>query len=167
MRKNSGNFQLMSANKLDPVSIALIRVFQEVPQFHPIQRDPAKYFKGHRREIKAVGRLLEYLSLARADKRSALGWKPKRDLLELIAKRKARPDECDTVFVCDREELLVYLMLDTALGADSELRNEESFCCEVMTVLGLMEGDGHGGWRAKQGMVWYFEDAYHKKQEFF
>ena len=47
----------------------------------------------YRSEIEAAGQVFQYLELATLDSKSALGWKPTKRLLDLIAKSDAGPSK--------------------------------------------------------------------------
>ncbi len=68
----------------------LIEVFQQAIQVGEVESDPDKYLMEFRSEIETTGRFFEYLGLAKADKKSPLGWKPAAPLLDLIAKGNPR-----------------------------------------------------------------------------
>ena len=72
-------------------AIELIDFFQKAFQAGTIERDPEKYLAKYRSEIEAAGQVVQYLQLARPDSKSALGWKPTKRLLDLIAKSHAGP----------------------------------------------------------------------------
>ena len=69
----------------------LINFFQKAFQAGTVERDPEKYLTKYRSKIEAAGRVFQYLELAHPDSKSALGWKPTKRLLDLIAKSHAGP----------------------------------------------------------------------------
>jgi hypothetical protein len=135
----------------------LLGFFQQAIQVAKVEPDPAKYLKKFHSEIKTTGRFFEYLGLAKADKKSPLGWKPTAPLLDLIAKSKPRRSKPTTKSASLADSLILDLMLDTVLGTE-----ERSFCYYVLTRLGLIvEHVGVGLRRtAAPHLVRLFADAY-------
>lgn len=135
----------------------LIEVFQQAIQVGEVESDPDKYLMEFRSAIETTGRFFEYLGLAKADKKSPLGWKPAAPLLDLIAKGKPRRLKPTTKSASLADSLILDLMLDTVLGTE-----ERSFCCYVLIRLGLIvEHVGVGLHRtAAPHLVRLFADAY-------
>src|ERR1700730_183043 len=71
----------------------LINFFQKALQAGTVERDQKKYLTKYRSEIEAAGQVFQYLELAKPDSKSALGWKPTKRLLDLIAKSNRGPLE--------------------------------------------------------------------------
>jgi hypothetical protein len=139
----------------------LIKVFQEAWPSPCDDPDPTNYVKGNRSCIKAAGRVFEYLGLAKSCKRSTLGWEPTERLLDLIAKRKARPSTPSTKPASIMETLTLDLMLDTMLGVEhSPPAPPGAFCCNVLIRLGLVVQHVHVGWTPSLVLLRLFADAY-------
>jgi hypothetical protein len=132
----------------------LIGFFQDAIQVGEVEPDPARYLKRFRSEIKATGRLFEYLGLAKPDKQSSLGWKPTDRLLDLIAKSKVRPSKPASKSASLTESLILDLMLETVLGAEAD-----SFHCYVMTRLGLVIEHTEGEWTPAPLLLKLFADT--------
>ena len=116
----------------------LINFFQKAFQAGAIERDPEKYLGKYRSEIDAAGQVFQYLELATPDSKSALGWKPTKRLLDLIAKSdaalpKTPPKSVDV-------QVLLDLMLDTMLGSDRH-QGLGCFCVHSLIKLGLVVED--------------------------
>jgi hypothetical protein len=118
----------------------LINFFQKAFQAGTVERDQKKYFTKYRSEIEAAGQVFQYLELAKPDKKSVLGWKPTKRLLDLIAKSDAGPPNTTPKSV--DIQVLLDLLLDTILGsAPSE---ERYFCVQSLMRLGLVVVDSWG-----------------------
>ena len=81
--------------------------------------------------------MFQYLELAKPDSKAALGWKPTKPLLDLIAKSNAGPSKTTPKSF---EPVFLSLMLDTMLGSD---RGEgvTCFCLHCLVRLGLVVQD--------------------------
>jgi hypothetical protein len=114
----------------------LINFFQKAFPAGTVERDPEKYLTKYRSEIEAAGQVFQYLELAKPDSKSALGWKPTKRLLDLIAKfdasrPKAAPKSVDI-------QVLLDLMMDTMLGPDRH-QGVVCFCVRSLIGLGLVD----------------------------
>jgi hypothetical protein len=112
----------------------VINFFQKVAG--TVERDPEKYLTKYRSEIEAAGQVFQYLELAKPDSKSALGWKPTKRLLDLIAKfdasrPKAAPKSVDIPVLLD-------LMMDTILGSE-HTQGVGCFCISSLIRLGLVD----------------------------
>jgi hypothetical protein len=119
-------------------TLQLITFFQKAFQAGAIELDKEKYLTKYRSEIDAAGQVFQYLELATPDSKSALGWKPTKRLLDLIAKShtgplKAPPKSVDV-------QVLLNLMLDTMLGSDWH-QGVGCFCVHSLIKLGLVVED--------------------------
>ena len=122
-------------------AIELIDFFQKAFQAGTIERDPEKYLAKYRSEIEAAGQVFQYLQLARPDSKSALGWKPTKRLLDLIAKSHAGPLKTTPKSV--DIQVLLDLMMDTMLGSDRR-RGLAGLCIASLIRLGLVVEDSLG-----------------------
>jgi hypothetical protein len=115
----------------------LITFFQKAFQAGTVERDPEKYLAKYGSEIEAAGQVFQYLELAKPDSKAALGWKPTRPLLDLIAKSNVGPSKTKPKSF---EPVFLSLMLDTMLGSD---RGEgvTCFCLHCLVRLGLVVQD--------------------------
>jgi hypothetical protein len=113
----------------------VINFFQKAFQAGTVEREPEKYLTKYRSEIEAAGQVFQYLELAKPDSKSALGWKPTKRLLDLIAKASAGPPKKTPKSV--DIEVLLSLMLDTILG--SERGQVRCFCIRSLIRLGLVD----------------------------
>jgi hypothetical protein len=134
----------------------LIGVFQQAIQVGGVEPDPAKYLEKFRSEIKTTGELFEYLGLAKADKQSPLGWKPKASLLDLMAKSKTRRSKPTTKSASPVDTLVLDLMLTTVLGPQ-----KGNFWCYVLIELGLIVEHVDDGWTPAPHLLDLFADAYY------
>jgi hypothetical protein len=113
----------------------LIRLFQESIDVGEVEPNQENYLEKFRSDIDGMGRVFQYLRLAKADNQSSLGWKPTTELLKMIAARKPhRPKRTRKWNPSDN--LFLYLMLDIMLG--EEHSPEKYFCCYVLTRIGLV-----------------------------
>jgi len=122
-------------------TLKLINFFQKAFQVGTIERDPEKYLAKYRSEIEAAGQVFQYLELATPDSKSALGWKPTKPLLDLIAKSNAGPSKTKPELV--EVQVLLGLMLDTMLGSDRH-QGVGCFCVHSLIKLGLVDEDSWG-----------------------
>jgi hypothetical protein len=115
----------------------LIHFFQKAFQAGTVERNPEKYLAKYRYDIEATGQVFQYLEVAKPDSKSALGWKPTKRLLDLIAKSNAGPSKTKPKSF---EPVFLSLMLDTMLGSD---RGEgvTCFCLHCLVRLGLVIED--------------------------
>lgn len=75
----------------DNETYLMVKIFQTILQSDGLEEpDPAKYLKLYEAEINDAGLVLEYLGLAKLDKKSPLGWRPTPLLLEIIAQRLSK-----------------------------------------------------------------------------
>jgi hypothetical protein len=116
----------------------LIHFFQKAFQAGTVERDPKKYLAKYRSDIEATGRVFQYLELAKPDSKSALGWKPTKRLLDLIAKSNAGPSKTKPGPV--EVQVLLDLMLHTMLGSDWD-QGTGCFCVHSLMRLGLVVED--------------------------
>ena len=76
---------------LDNDTQLMVSIFQKVFQLEGSEEhDPVKYVKTYELHIEEVGQIFAYLGLAKPDTQSALGWKPTRLLMEIIAQKVMR-----------------------------------------------------------------------------
>jgi hypothetical protein len=113
---------------------AVINFFQKA--FPAVERDPEKYLTKYRSETEAAGQVFQYLELAKPDSKSAIGWQPKKRLLDLIAKASAGPPKKTPKSV--DIEVLLSLMLDTILGSERG-QGVRCFCIRSLIRLGLVD----------------------------
>jgi hypothetical protein len=118
---------------MDTQTRTLINFFQKA---FPGERDQKKYLTKYRSEIEAAGQVFQYLELAKPDSKSALGWKPTKHLLDLIAKFDAGPPKKTPKSV--DIEVLLSLMLDTILGSERG-QGVRCFCIRSLIRLGLVD----------------------------
>jgi hypothetical protein len=133
----------------------LIGFFQRAFQAGEVEPDPVRYLNKFRSEIKITGRFLEYLGLAKADKKSALGWKPTAPLLDLIANSKARRSKPTKKSASLADTLIIDLMLETVLG-----NNAGNFCCSALIELGLIVQNLENDWLPAPELLRLFDQAY-------
>jgi hypothetical protein len=112
----------------------VINFFQKA--FPAVERDPEKYLTKYRSDIEAAGRVFQYLELAKPDSKSALGWKPTKRLLDLIAKSDAGPPKTTPKSV--DIQVLLDLMMDTILGSE-HTQGVGCFCVRSLIRLGLVD----------------------------
>jgi hypothetical protein len=114
----------------------LINFFQKAFQAGTVERDQKKYLTKYRSEIETAGQVFQYLELAKPDSKSALGWKPTKRLLDLIAKSDAGPPKVTPKSV--DIQVLLDLMLDTILGSEHS-QGVGCFCIRSLISLGLVD----------------------------
>ena len=122
-------------------ALKLINFFQKAFQAGTIEQDPEKYLTKYRSEIEAAGQVFQYLELAKPDSKSALGWKPTKRLLDLIAKSDAGPPKTTPKSV--DIQVLLDLMMDTMLGSDRQ-PGIGWFCVHSLIRLGLVDKSDSG-----------------------
>jgi hypothetical protein len=145
----------------DKQTALVIKFFQETFQAGKLEPDPAKYLDKFRAEIKATGRVFQYLELAEPDKKSPFGWKPAPRLLDLIAKVNG-PSNQTTKSASNMEPFVLDLMLDTVLGNDYS-QSEGCFCCHVLIKLGLVYEDSIGDWIPTVALANLFVHTYYTR----
>jgi hypothetical protein len=103
----------------------------------PLDKDKTAtaYLKDYEKDIRGTGQVLEWLGLARPDKKSALGWKPSHDLMSLIAEPRRlskSKKEC-----ADFEDDEVFdIIFDATIGEHEEWGFHD-FVVSVLRFLGL------------------------------
>jgi hypothetical protein len=115
----------------------MVSIFQQLFQF----RDGIwveNYLKRHERSIKATGLLFEYLDLAELDKNSALGSKPTRTLLKIVAQRASKHSMSRS-----RDHMKVYCWT----------------CCIAMFWQQSQAGDWRAGFNHVRGLGLIREDS--------
>jgi hypothetical protein len=144
----------------DKQTLLVIKFFQKAFQVAgEVESDPAKYLNKFRSSIKAIGRLFEYLKLAKPDKKSALGWKPAKRLLDLIAKGNY-PSKRTTNSASIMEPFVLGLMFDTMLGVGDDPYRHDCFCSHVLMMLGLVFEDDIGDRFPTPALADLFLDTY-------
>jgi hypothetical protein len=136
----------------------LISFFQKAFQVGTVERDPEKYLTKYRSEIEAAGQVFQYLELAKPDRKSALGWKPTKRLLDLIAKSNAGPPKTTPKSV--DIQVLLDLMIDTMLGPDCH-QGVGLFCILSLMRLGLVVEDSLGDWMPTIELLNLFTSSYY------
>jgi hypothetical protein len=140
--------------------LKLINFFQKAFQAGAIERDPEKYLAKYRSEIDASGQVFQYLELAKHDSKSALGWKPTKRLLDLIAKSDAGPPKTPPKSV--DIQVLLDLMTDTMLGSDCH-QGLRCFCGHSLIRLGLVVEDSWGDWVPTIELQDLFTSSYYRR----
>ena len=140
-------------------TLKLINFFQKAFQVGTIERDPEKYLAKYRSEIEAAGQVFQYLELATPDSKSALGWKPTKPLLDLIAKSNAGPPKAAPA---SDIQVLLDLMLNTMLGSDRG-QGEGFFCVQSLIRLGLVVEDSWGDWMPTIELLDLFARSYYAR----
>jgi hypothetical protein len=136
----------------------LIAFFQKAFQAGTVERDSEKYLIKYRSKIEAAGRVFQYLELAKPDSKSALGWKPTKRLLDLIAKSDAGPPKTTPNSV--EIQVLLDLMMDTMLGSEHS-QGVGCFCIHSLISLGLVVEDSLGDWMATIELLNLFTTSYY------
>jgi hypothetical protein len=131
----------MEKSSMSTQTRELISFFQKAFQAGTVERDPEKYLAKYRSEIEAAGKVFQYLELATPDSKAALGWKPTKPLLDLIAKSNAGPSKTKPKPV--EVQVLLDLMMDTMLGSDRQ-QGVGCFCVRSLIKLGLVDEDSWG-----------------------
>jgi hypothetical protein len=139
----------------------LIAFFQKAFQAGTVERDPEKYLKKYRSKIEAAGRVFQYLELAKPDSKSALGWKPTKHLLDLIAKSHAGPPKTTPKSV--DIQVLLDLMMDTMLGSEHS-RGVGCLCIYSLIRLGLVVEDYLGDWMPTIELLNLFTSSYYVRE---
>jgi hypothetical protein len=136
----------------------LINFFQKAFQAGTVERDQKKYLTKYRSEIETAGQVFQYLELAKPDSKSALGWKPTKRLLDLIAKSNAGPPKRTPKSV--DIQVLLDLMIDTMLGPDLH-QGVGCFCIHSLISLGLVVEDSLGDWMPTIELLNLFTTSYY------
>jgi hypothetical protein len=143
---------------MDTQTRTLINFFQKAFQAGTVERDQKKYLTKYRSEIEAAGQVFQYLELAKPDSKSALGWKPTKRLLDLIAKSDAGPPKTTPKSV--DIQVLLDLMLNTMLGPNRR-RGVSCFCGHSLISLGLVVEDSLGDWMPTIELLNLFTTSYY------
>jgi hypothetical protein len=101
--------------------------------------------------------VFQYLELAKPDSKSALGWKPTKQLIDLIAKSNAGPPKAAPG---SDIQVLLDLMLDTILGSDRG-QGTGCFCVHLLMRLGLVVEDSLGDWMPTIELLDLFSMSYY------
>jgi hypothetical protein len=143
---------------MDTQTAKLINFFQKAFPAGTVERDPEKYLTKYRSEIEAAGQVFQYLELTKPDSKSALGWKPTKRLLDLIAKSDAGPPKTTRKSV--EIQVLLDLMMDTMLGSDHS-QGVGCFCIRSLVSLGLVVEDSLGDWMPTIELLNLFTTSYY------
>jgi hypothetical protein len=147
--------------KLDTGSRLMITIFQQVFLPQDDERDPKKYLKKYATDIKLAGQLFEYLGLAQIDERSPLGWKPTDQLVDIIAKKAARPSKPTAKSAINGGGVILDLLTDAVFGQDHELHNHLG--AKVLNAIGLIQ-DCEKYWGATPLLLQLFAYGYYQRQ---
>jgi hypothetical protein len=150
----------MEKTSMDTQTPKLIDFFQKAFQAWTVERDPEKYLTKYRSKIEAAGQVFQYLELAKPDSKSALGWKPTKRLLDLIATSNAGPPK--TMPKSVDIQVLLDLMMDTMLGPDCH-RGVGCFCIHSLISLGLVVEDCLGDWMPTIELLNLFTSSYYTR----
>lgn len=109
-------------SKFDLKAQLMITIFQQAWGSSPIERDPAKYVKKERTAVAEAGQLFEYLGLATVDRKSPLGWRPTRRMMEYIEEK----GEHSATYPANNEEeledngrsFIFWVLADEVFGRD-------------------------------------------------
>jgi hypothetical protein len=138
----------------------LVNFFQKAFQAGTIERDQQKYLTKYRSQIEAAGQVFQNLELAKPDSKSALGWKPTKRLLDLIAKSDAGPPKTTPKSV--DIQVLLDLMMDTMLGSDPRRGlGLARLCIASLIRLGLVVEDSLGDWMPTIELLNLFTTSYY------
>lgn len=78
----SNNGVISLTSKLDSNSMLIISICQQIYQLKGLEtKYPEHYLKAYQKGIDGLGALLELLSLARTNRRRAIGWQPTAELM--------------------------------------------------------------------------------------
>jgi len=121
-----------------------------------VPTDPKNYLKKYKPLIRETCLLFEYLGLAKRDRKSLLGWKPKRRLLEFIANgEEAKRERSD-------DAMTVNLLWDAVFG--EKVQGEKGMLgLYVLSALGLLSQDNTGIWRASSQLQRLFKEGYERR----
>ena len=145
----------------DNETYLMIKIFQTIIQLDGLEEpDPAKYLKLYEFEVKDAGLVLDYLGLAKQDKKSLLSWRPTPLLLEIIVRRllskpKRPREDAD-------DELTGHLLSDAVFGEQVEgQRGHLGYL--LLLELGLLQGNDAGGWGATKELRILFSNGYYRR----
>jgi hypothetical protein len=147
--------------KLDTGSRLMITIFQQVFLPQDDERDPKKYLKKYAKDIKLAGQLFEYLGLAQIDERSPLGCKPTGQLVDIIAKKAARPSKPTAKSAINGGELILDLLTDAVFGQDHN-DHHNHLGDKVLNALGLIQ-DCEKYWAATPLLLELFANGYERQ----
>jgi hypothetical protein len=149
--------------KLDNGSRLMITIFQQVFLPDNDESDPKKYLKKYASDIKLAGQLFEYLGLAHVDKHSPLGWKPTDRLVDIIAKKAARPSKPTPKSAIYGGGLTLDLLSDAVFGQDHDDELHNHLGDKVLNAIGLIQ-DCENYWEATPLLLQLFADGYYERQ---
>lgn len=145
----------------DNETYLMIKIFQATFQLDGLEEpDAAKYLKLYESEVKDAGLVLDYLGLAKQDKKSPLSWRPTSLLLEimvrrLLSKQKRPREDAD-------DELTGHLLCDAVFGERVEgQRGHLAYL--LLLELGLLQENDAGGWGATKELRKLFSDGYYRR----
>jgi hypothetical protein len=150
-------------DKLDTGSRLMITIFQQVFLPQDDERDPKKYLKKYASDIKLAGQLFEYLGLAQIDERSPLGWKPTDQLVDIIAKKAARPSKPTAKSAINGGGLILDLLTDAVFGQDHDDDMHNHLGDKVLNAIGLIQ-DCENYWEATPLLLQLFAYGYYQRQ---
>jgi hypothetical protein len=96
----------------------------------------ATYLQRFEKEIRGTGQVLEWLGLARTDKKSPLGCKPSHLLMSLIVEPR-RCSKSKKSFAYPEDAEVFDMIFDATVGDVEEWSNIPSFVFSVLRLLGL------------------------------
>ena len=147
---------------LDNDTQLMVSIFQKVFQLEGSEEhDPVKYVKTYESHIEEVGQIFAYLGLAKPDTQSALGWKPTRLLMEIIAQKVMRRSKLIDRMVCDEDSFIISLLCDAAFGEGRSMKRYPACAFKVLTALDLVRGTTDGAVLSTLHLRQLFAEAYY------
>src|SRR5450759_4826791 len=112
----------------------VVEIFQQVFQVTKVIKDPVKYVEEYKGELRAAGPELEFLQLAKPDKKSPFDWSPTPLLMEIIADRKMAK-KAKPLYEAD---ILYQLLDDYVFGYKSNRAEGSALTRELLLATGLL-----------------------------
>lgn len=134
--------------KYDNETVLLVAIFQQANPLEP-QSSVAEYLDYFGFEIDRMGRVLQFLGLAKKSNQCDLVWAPNHRLMRIIAEKATRPfQEGGQIVVSkeDREFVASIYHLATGDVIEEDSMDGIDFCCNVLAIFDLLEkGEGEDG----------------------
>ena len=144
----------------------IVRIFQKVYHVGHVERDQVKYVERYRSDIKWAGRLFKFLTLAKRDKQSPLGWRPTPLMLNILNEQSARKSKPSRKPLPVVDRLIVELLIDAVIGNESYKVHGSvlGLGFDFLQELGLMHENRQGETVATPLLIRLFALGYYNRQ---
>jgi hypothetical protein len=140
------------SEEINDETMVLIDLFQRA-FFPKPDLTPMEYLEQYDTFIRATGRVLELLGLAKPIECRIIGWKSTRRLIDLLAEPGARALKATRKKASFTEFALVNLLLLAADIDPYDGNNDAGFAIGVLEQLGLVRQDGAKDWKPTDRLV--------------